>query len=117
MARALLFVYGRLMHDYEPPASMVSWTKDSVRGFMFDRDQDPAIVRAGDKSEPWCEGELMVIDADELPALDEVELGYIRKSVSTKAGYKAWVYQYNSAAPLGVRRLERWASKNVEVVK
>lgn len=105
-----LFVYGRLMHDLNPPQTIYDWQRDAVRGTMFLRDSyDPAIVHAGQNDQLWCSGELQTIDSKELAALDECEAPeYRREQVWTKSGKRAWIYVYNGAVPANARRIAFW---------
>lgn len=109
MSKALLFCYGKLQSGYEPPESMSSHTRDAVRGFMFVRgDNDPALIEPGFAHHPWCWGELMSVDEEELASIDESEEGYLRQKITTFHGYRAWIYVYTSAPPPGAVRINRW---------
>lgn len=109
MAKTLLFVYGRLQTGYDPPDSVSAWTVDAVRGYMFDRDDDPALINPGFANEPWCWGQLLTIDEKELASIDESEDGYLRQRITTFHGYRAWIYAYTGAPPPNAEWLTRWS--------
>lgn len=110
MAKVFLFVYGRLQHEYSPPETMSSWSVDAVRGSMFHLpdENDVALINPGFPHAPWCRGELMTIEDSELASLDESEDGYARQLITTKNGYRAWIYVYQSAPPVAAKQITRW---------
>ena len=112
MARkCLIFVYGLLQTAHRPPRSVSAASPDALRGDLYDLGEHPAAVRLG-LGEETFEGELLEIDEDELPTLDEFEDTeggeYVRKLVATESGALAWAYEYLREIPAGLARLKKW---------
>jgi gamma-glutamylcyclotransferase (GGCT)/AIG2-like uncharacterized protein YtfP len=97
MARCLLFTYGLLQPDQQPPQSMSRSFSDQIRGRLIKAGEYFGLVDL-DKGDAWVNGMVLEIDDCELPALDafeETQLNiYHRKKAQTKSGVDVWVYEY-----------------------
>lgn len=107
----LLFVYGLLQPEFQPPRSMRRHWKDRVCGLLYDLGPFPAAVAVG-RSESSFEGAVLEIDEWELPALDEfedVDEGqYARIRTETEAGRSVWIYAYRRPIPPELQPIPRW---------
>lgn len=90
MAQVLLFVYGDLRPDLNPPESMEHYKEDFVLGELLEYDGEIQVVLGGrDK----VDGYVMAIDDSEFLKLDTYE-GDNYSRVRTRTGSKldTWIY-------------------------
>jgi gamma-glutamylcyclotransferase (GGCT)/AIG2-like uncharacterized protein YtfP len=117
--KCLLFAYGTLQPGVKPPRSVANHWPDAVKGELYELAEYPVAVRvenaaaaAPSSSSSWIEGTTMEIDAAELETLDEYENleggEYVRRLVTTREGYVAWIYEYKLAVPAGTPRISKW---------
>lgn len=111
--KTLLFAYGRLKHNYSPPATMWHHVADEVRGEMFlrQRADDPAMISIGSAFAPWVRGEVITIDTSELSELDRQETGYNRIRATTKGRREVWIFEWNGSVPSRRDNLTVWEAK------
>jgi len=107
------FAYGTLMPTNVAAIVRQRWTADAVRGRLFDLGPYPALVDLDAAGAGWVEGYVRVVEPLELEAFDrweDVELGtYRRLETTTRAGVRAWVYEYARPLPPEARGpLSRW---------
>jgi gamma-glutamylcyclotransferase (GGCT)/AIG2-like uncharacterized protein YtfP len=114
--KCLLFAYGLLLPSQKPPRSLSSHWPDAVQGLLYDLGDFPAAVQIasepGAANKNWILGETLEIDRDELETLDEFEgvddAEFVRRLVTTKEGYIAYIYEYNRPIPGGLKPITRW---------
>ena len=113
-AKCLLFVYGLLKPGFSPPRSVSAQWQGRVRGRLYDLGAFPAALALGADGEPWLDGVVLELDADELPELDhfeDVESGEFRRLVvTTEQGDIAWAYEYGRAVPDDAPQITAWRS-------
>jgi gamma-glutamylcyclotransferase (GGCT)/AIG2-like uncharacterized protein YtfP len=110
----LLFAYGTLAPRDPEAAALGGWAADGVRGRLFDLGPYPGLVDCGDPAAGWVEGYVRPVGQDELTGrldpYEGVDEGlYRRVAATTRAGRRAWVYEYARPLPPNARGpMTRW---------
>ena len=96
-ATALIFTYGTLRVGESPPKSLLAWWPDRIKAEAFFGYDYPAIVDVA-KTENWITGQVQLISASEIRALDEYEethLGiYRRIPTITERRFQVFTYEF-----------------------
>ncbi len=110
----LLFAYGTLGPVDHDAAVRDGWSRDAVRGRLFDLGPYPALVDLEQPGTGWIEGYTRTVSNDELiQKLDPYEgVGegiYRRESARARSGRPVWVYVYARPIPARARECAtRW---------
>lgn len=90
MAQVLLFVYGDLRPELNPPETLEHYKEDYVLGELLEHEGELQVVLGGKTK---VEGYVMAIDDSEFPKLDEYE-GDQYSRIRTRTGSKleSWIY-------------------------
>jgi gamma-glutamylcyclotransferase (GGCT)/AIG2-like uncharacterized protein YtfP len=114
-----LFAYGTLAPDGPEAADRGGWVPDMVRGALYDLGPFPALVGCGRPDAGWVAGFVREVDsallAGRLDAYEGVSEGlYRRVETTTRAGRRAWVYEYARPLPPEARGpFNRWDGPRV----
>lgn len=104
----LLFVYGKLKPEYEPPKSTSGYMKDSVRGDLYQNSEDAYAVNL-DNTNGIINGYTMIIDEADLVKLDKEEAPeYHRTPIETNRGHHAYIYRYIYKLPKNVVKTDNY---------
>ncbi len=106
--KVLLFTYGRLQPDYNPPESMSKSEYDSVYADLYDNKRDPLIVNLNGPQSSTVKGHTLTIDDYEFKTLDPIEKGYKRIMTTTNSGKNAYIYVWDGPLPADAKRIFKW---------
>jgi len=111
VSRTLLFVYGLLQPEFNPPKVVYDQWRDSLKGRLFDLGDYPGGIEIGHGPGTF-EGSVLDIDDSELAALDEFEdvrgNSYFRRiRTTTESGAEVWAYEYFGPIP-DAPSIPRW---------
>jgi len=104
---SLLFACGTLMPPDEESAARDGWSRDAVRGRLYDLGAYPALIDLDDPSAGWVEGYVRAVEPAELERYDvweDVEAGLYRRALTTtRCNKRVWIYVYARPLPVHAR--------------
>ena len=111
--KTLLFAYGSLRHNEDPPKTLESWEPATAQLALY---RIPGYKwAAATHGQATVQGELLIIDTEDFPALDDREdqAEHRRERITVRYGQyrttKAWVYIYIKPIPNNAMQLTEWS--------
>ncbi|MDX2038910.1 MAG: gamma-glutamylcyclotransferase family protein [Isosphaeraceae bacterium] len=103
----LLFAYGTLAPADAVRAEVEGWSRDAVRGHLYDLGIYPGLIDLDAPQAPWVEGYVRTVDSRELsehldPYEGVDEHLFERVATTTRENRRVWIYVYARKIPVGV---------------